>query len=143
MINDEECATLLVNHKNISCIMYRNTAENLIAKTKDNCGNGKIKIIRDYLPKVARGILMERNSPYVERFNEILIRQNEAGLSRKWEVEDILRVQQMRKAEGNKNSCTRKDLMYQKYQIFMIAIIGYGLSFLFFLGEIIVHRLYL
>ena len=142
-LQDEECVMKMVKNKSIVCIMDENYAKAMIVKYRDDKGNPTMKTAHERLMLNFYFMYFAPGSPYVERFDEILLTITRAGLLSK----------------SNKNFLHRTTLVSIKNglpppestlfiwepgkfhrPLYLIITFGYLVSLVAFVSEIIIGR---
>ena len=136
-LGDQRCTDLLVKYQNVSCIMSDNIAKMLIEKHRDECGRPVMKILKDVFAESVISMPLEPNSPYIKRFNGILIKLQEGGFFHKW------REYSQKKSKIYSFTCKERtnDSMTLLIQLFNIVFVGYSLSTVAFFAELLVSKL--
>lgn len=83
-----DCPNLLAidKFKNVSCVLGGSSAAAVIQMSRDNFGRYDLKVMKEPFWSSRSVINLARGSPYVDRFNEVIIRLRESGLREKWSV---------------------------------------------------------
>ena len=141
VLNDDyfteiSCRNMLLKYKNVSCIMLDNIAAIYVEKSKDKLGRPAMKIMKENLAETLVSIPLEPNSPYTKRFDGILIKLDEAGLILKWREYHRSKKKIIENPVGN--SPDSQDL---RRRLHNIIIVGYVLSTISFIGELLVSKL--
>ena len=131
IMNDyKECIEYLVAHKNISCIM-ESFLDEFAAETHNNKkGNRVVEIGKQCFSVNYLSMHLEPRSPYVERFNQILLRTNQVGLTRSFTSTSFLNVNTLKEVE-------RQMLTNIKRPLLLIALNGFLISFVVFICELL------
>ena len=85
--NNEECFDLLLNYRNVTCFITESLAKATIGNKRNSNGVPITIIVKEYLNTFVKGIVMEPNSPYVDRFSQLLSWIYPTGLNDKWSME--------------------------------------------------------
>ena len=134
--SSENCVDMLLKHENISCIMIKELADYVIQKNRGRQGEPLMKIVDERVINSFRALKLEPETPFVDRFNQIILMLQTAGIHRKWY--ELVR-------DGLPNLANRQPeeltgFIGVQYQIFVFPVIGFVLSFCVFIGEIITSR---
>ena len=120
----------LVKYRNITCVVRRSTAEMLIRKSTQFQAVPPLKILTENLMSTWKIINFETGSPYIERFNQVLLYFMENGLFYKWNKHCNVELD---------DQWFLKERVYDTLtsKIFLLPAIGYLLACLVFIAEVL------
>ncbi|XP_051170570.1 uncharacterized protein LOC127287603 [Leptopilina boulardi] len=130
---EAKCLKYLADHQNITCIIHEaikhiNTYESKYGKTN------KFKVLKDDLKYGTNSFEVKEYSPFIERFNEIILRASEFGLIKDF-YEPIVRPL----IDNLEPELITKEKLLPI--LFGVLITGYSLSIIVFLLEIITDKI--
>ena len=135
---DDECVEYLIKFKNITCVM-RDTRVHLVVENKrKEYGESVIRSVEEFKVIFPTSLILEKASPYVQRFDALLFRIRESGIVEKWDEKFI--------NYGNER-LDSVDLLIAEFiestkiqrQIFLLLVFGYSCSFVVFIAEVLFH----
>ena len=128
------CVATLLQYKNVSCVMARALANEMIQINRDTHGQPLMKIVEESVVKAFKALKLEPGSPFVERFNELILKLQVAGVHQKWyEIGHILKYPKLRPDHLT-------GLMQIQHEIFFVPLIGFALALCTFIAEIIAGK---
>ena len=130
----------LVKEKNISCLTTSSIAAATINSTRNKSGRPTMKIMKQPFWSSGSVMHLEKRSPYVERFNEILIRLSESGVRKKWSgkySDDFLLSVLNKKNREISDFENVGGVTNLRRRFIFIALHGYSLAIIVFIGEIL------
>ncbi|XP_043483309.1 uncharacterized protein LOC122511853 [Leptopilina heterotoma] len=133
-----ECIELLLNYKNITCIMRLSQAELFVGfHMKQNI----VKIVPEFIISVGIGYFLEPGSPYVEKLHRIYRLLCEFALLEKWRMKMVPNTTSHQLdigPEGNLHKWDEKDDMRKVlFLLIGILIAGYVGSIILFFIELL------
>ena len=137
--DNDKCLLMMVRYKNVSCIMRDVAAKLIIEKTRDKCGKAVMKIVKQRLWSFPISFFLEPGSPYIDRFDDLIMKMEESGLVVGWNKKTL-------EYSGSKlhdiNSCNteRTDTINIFLILCWILFSGCLVSFLSFVWEIVKAR---
>ena len=132
--NEEDCIRYLIKHKNISCVMSDGTIEIILNKYKNNRTWPAVKIGKPCFLNLHLSFRFEPRSPYVERFDQVLSRLIQAGLS-------ISSVPPSSKNYKSLQDVENEMVTHIRNPLILIVSIGFLTSFAVFICELFVFFL--
>ena len=132
----KDCVKMLMKHKNISCVMTSDLAELKIQEYKDKYNQPTMKMVGEKLVKSLRVLKLEPGSPFIERFNDLIMKLHDAGLNSKW-YDFVDHQQSPRKGLLPKQLAGAVEA---RWQLFSVLLIGFTASLIVFVGEVIVGK---
>lgn len=121
-----DCMTYLAKHQNVSCIMEN--VEYYVSRFIAKQNELNVKILQEPLIILPRTWLVSIGSPFIDRFNEIILRALNYGLLKKFLELDIRRIDKIVKPEAMEKEKLLYILCY-------MLIIGYSFAMIAFIGE--------
>ena len=123
--------------RNVACIIPGDLAQFLFKNDRDDSGRASIKILKETLISIPSGFSMEPRSPYVRRFDDLILRLVQSGLPELWRNRDSLKKTIERKNDeslkfGNEKSESMKKL------IIWLLLVGCSFSIFVFLCEVLI-----
>ena len=79
------CLERLIENKNVACITLSEAVKWKLANEKKNCGHSSLRVVEESIKLIVTGFMMEARSPYVDRFDEIILRLVQSGIIDKWD----------------------------------------------------------
>ena len=136
---DSLCIEQLKKYKNVTCVIPVLRRKLMLGNNQDEDGHRFGKIMKTCFYGSPLGLLLEPWTPYVNRFNQILLRVKEAGLRQKWENHSLYKLTKI-----NENNFDKRREKYSNIELIHLQLIigfGYTISLCAFLGEIIISCL--
>ena len=137
------CIRDLIKYKNTSCILAGCTAIDVVESHKDQSGHSPVKIMKQAFWSTSNVMYMERGSPFVKRFDEVLIRIIEAGLRQKWTghyYRDLSALEANSKEREISDFENLGGVTNLRRRLVFIALHGFLLSFIVFVGELLLYH---
>ena len=142
-LKNDDCAKKLKKDKSIVCIMDENYAKAMIVKYRDDEGNPTMKTADERLMLNFYFMYFTLGSPYVERFDDILLKMTRAGLFAKWN-KDLLHKTTLISIKNGLPPLETKLFIWEpgKFNrpLYLIITFGYLVSLVAFICEILVDR---
>ena len=110
----------------------------MTSNARDNCGRSVIKVVEEVLSKAVGILVLEPGSPYVSRFNQIVLRLIESGLPDWWMRMDGFSHFVDKKLENGLCSSNKSESGIMRQQIIYLLLIGYFSAIVVFAFEVIV-----
>lgn len=132
----EKCVAGLLNYQNVSCSMIKELADYFIQKHRGRNGEPLMKIVEQRMINSVRALKLEPGTPYVDRFDKLIFRLQNAGIFRKWYDLAATSFPKF----SNLQTEDLAESMRVQYQIFVVPVIGLVLSLGVFIGEVIVSK---
>lgn len=143
---DTECIAMLIKYRNVSCLIFDSYARLLVEIIKDESGHPITKILKPIIFNTRRVIVLERNSPYKERLDQLITIFVESGLRREWEnnISNDMFILNLfglnRYNDSMLLQVTDLGSVSNLWKILILVVLsGYLLSFLVFAAEIFCH----
>lgn len=133
------CLEMLLMHQNVSCLVEQGWGKLAVVNNMRD-GESKLRTTKLCYLSAPTGYMFMKGSPYIGRVNELLLMLAEGGIRDKWH-RDYLRNETRELSEDETEN--RTNLMYvgMFWPIFSVLRLGYSLSILVFVGELIWKRL--
>ena len=132
--NDETCVDMILQWKNVTCIMRELVAQMVIEKHRDYDGSPLMKIVKQRFLYAVKVIHFEPKSPYVRKIDTILERLIESGLIDYWEMKFL---PNSRKISKNKAKEELQSISVLFPLVFFLAV-GCALSIVVFICELLI-----
>lgn len=123
-----ECLTLLANYENVSCITQN--AEMFVKIYTTHYRKVNIKLLQEPLTFSIHTFLIRNGSPFLDRFNEIILRASDSGLLQIFVSREIMRPTKILPPEEIGKD---KILLIFGY----VLVIGYTLGIIAFIVEVV------
>lgn len=133
------CLMNIAKHENMSCMVSKKSAINVMV-AMNAYGTAIVKLAGPCLVTESFGFKVGRRSPYRSSFDKFILRAHSTGLIDKIFNQEYRKVEILTEKQINKKP-EFKDELHK--QLIVISIIGYGLSILVFVAEIIYHRIFI
>lgn len=136
------CPFMAATRKNITCIMMYEEAKAWVRRLSLRSG-GKVKITRPYFWSDSTGFLLGLASPYRARINEILGIVQSSGLLEKLydgQITNIFNDPNDDTPEEKAGLDAKENMKTLRQQLLTISVVGYTLSLITLVAEIIVHQ---
>lgn len=84
--DDEQCVDMILQEKNVSCILRELKAQMAIEKHRNTDGSPLMQIVKQRILSARKVIYFEPKSPYIRKVDAVLGRLMESGLINHWEM---------------------------------------------------------
>ncbi|KAL0278995.1 UNVERIFIED_CONTAM: hypothetical protein PYX00_000648 [Menopon gallinae] len=101
---------------------------------KSDVARGHIHVLEDCIYRYYPMFVMKRNSPFTKRTNRIILSLYESGIIKYWKSWYMYDL-------PKKPNTFEKLSLEHTFGMFFIILMGYGLAFAFFIGELTYHGL--
>ncbi|EFN83878.1 hypothetical protein EAI_00431 [Harpegnathos saltator] len=137
----DTCLETLLMHRNVACFMEQGWAE-LAAVNNMRDGESMLRTTKLCYRSSPTGYIFSKGSPYVRRVSELLLMLTQGGIREKWQ-RDYLHNETREMSKDKVVNRDRMNFMYVGVFSPMLCVlkIGYSLSILVFIGELIWKRL--
>lgn len=85
IVPDDECVRILIKHTNVTCFFKQTMAMLFIQKYRDADKYPQLKIVDEVIHLLPQNMLIEPASPFLNRFNRIIIDLLESGILSYWD----------------------------------------------------------
>ena len=135
----EECILQAISAKNISCVMLKTDANWFSSHFKGKDGTTLTATVEEPFVVATEGFYLEPGSPYVERFNTLLLKLMAFGIFAKWNKDEP----RMSPTERNKEILDDLSISYNTLFPILVTelLVGFLISTIVFVIEIFIAKI--
>ena len=132
----QTCFAHLLNDKNRVCLARLDMAKWVLENNRDSHGRPSLQIVDESLVINPTALVLEARSPYVGRFEKVILRLVQSGLDEKWQRTRF-------NASSNENLNTHDEItrgsgsMLLQKQVVYVFLFGNGFAIITFLCEVL------
>lgn len=131
-ISESQCIKMLVSYRNVTCLGYESDIKCSLLKQVETSPYPYKKIMPEAIEQYPLSMKLAPGSPFVERFNDLILKMSEAGLYHKWynfwHPKSL--SNQFRQMEKNGNEIS--------IGYYTFLLLGLYFSIIVFIGELLV-----
>lgn len=135
----DECARILIEHRNVSCTGREHLALLMIKKYGIAHSQSRMYILKQIIGVWTGGIYHAGGSPYKSRFQKITCALLESGISGRWDAAYIPKAENPKsqiEEFKQETSLTNKSLNL----MITVLLVGHSCSFLLFVAELFISK---